>query len=203
MNVEMIGVENAKICDIFEDYEQLINEVNNFIQLNLDDFCSTKRIINKENNSYDYYYKTFKLDAYPNDFISVQIEGIYEKGIVIKITSHRDTGLYHDGINTSGLLILNENDNPKFIINRIDEIVNKTQNDSKPNKKEVELEINKLGKRIDEKYLGKQKFNFYYNVKRHQHKMNILKEKMKLITLKYIKKIEQQKKKIYKHIPNK
>ena len=193
MNVEMIGIENAKISDVFENYEYLIDNVSKFIQSNLDTFCT----------SINHSYQSFKLETYPNDYISIEIQGIYENGIIIRIIAHRDHNTYHDAICTSGLLIIKENEYPKFIIDSISslekenekfKVNNKSNIFIKINQNEVELEINKLGKRIDEKYVGKEKPNVFNSVKRQQYKNNIMKEKIKLVILKSIENLEHSKK---------
>ena len=193
MNIEMINAENAEISDIFESYEELIGNVSKFIQSNLDAFCTP---INRT-------YRTFKLDAYPNDYISVKIEGIYENGIVIRIVAHRDHNTYYDAINTTGLLIIKENECPKFIIDAISGLKKEnekfeTNNEPtlfiKTNQNEIESEINKLGKRIDKKYVGKENINFLSSVKRQQYKANMMKEKIKLLMLKFLSKLEQPQK---------
>ena len=203
MNIKMINVENAQINDIFENYEQLIGEISNFIQSNLDVFCTIRKTIDKKNNIYNCTYQRFRIDAYENDCISAEIYGIYQKGIIIKIIAHSNPGIYKYDTITSGLLIFKENENPKLIIDTIDGRIEHNRiftntNQSKlfinVNQLEIKQELDKLGQRIDKNYVGRIKNNIFYNETKYQQKNDILKENIKILIIKHIQKLECSKK---------
>ena len=200
MNIELINIKDANINDIFMNLEDLIKTVVKSINENLNSFCTPSKNITEKNTNFT--YKTLKINEYPNDYIGAQIYGIYQKGIVIKIFAGSNPGIYKYDTITSGLLIINKNKQPIFVIEEIDgrkeqnRTITKVKEPTifiKTNQNKIELEINDLGKRIDQKYVGSFKNNIYYNEMIHQQKMNMLKSKFKLLILKYLEKIEQVK----------
>ena len=192
---------NIHLIDIFETPEDLIQVVIKYIKENINDFSTLQKTTTEK--SINFTYRNFKLDKYPDDYIGITIYGIYQKGIIIRIMAHSDLGFYkYDNI-TSGLLIIKENENPKLIIDAIDGRIEHNKvltntNQSKlfinVNQHEIQLEIDKLGKRIDHNYVGKIKKNIYYNEKKHQEKIDIIKEKIKILILKHIQQLEYSKK---------
>lgn len=201
MNIELINEQDADINDVFEMPDTLIETVIENIKENLNSICNTNKNVTKKTNNFT--YNSFKINDYPDDCISVQIHGIYQRGIIIRIIAASNPGFYKYDTITSGLLILNENKRPIFVIEELDgriernRLITKTKETTliiKTNQQKIALEIKELGKRIDKKYVGKFKKNIFQNDKIQQQKMNMLKLKFELLILKHLEKLEQVKK---------
>lgn len=205
MNIELINVNEADINNVFQNPEELIKTVIKYIKENLDAFCTPTKNTTKEKTCFT--YSTLKLSEYPSDYISIEIQGIYQKGIIIKVLAKSSSGIYNYDTITSGLLIINENKTPMFIINQIDGRKEQNMNIAKiktptlfikTNQNIIDKEIKDLGQKIDQKYIGIIKNNIYYNEKKHQQKIDILKVKFELLIIKYLEKVEQSKEEITK-----
>ena len=200
MNVELIDVNEADINNVFKKPKDLIESIIKYIKENLDTFCTPTKNIPKE--KINFTYNTIKLNEYPNDYISIEIQGIYQKGIIIKVLANSSRGIYNYDTITSGLLIINEDKTPMFIIDQIDGRKEQNMNIAKittptlfikTNQNIITEEIKALGKRIDQKKVLIIKNNIHYNEKKYHQKIEILKLKFKLLIIKYLEKLEQSK----------
>ncbi len=152
MNVEYIGVEGAKLDNAFISCDNLVSEFNNRLHEEefVNEFCAP---LQREGS---YFYRTSNLCEQSE--YKVEIMSVHENGIVVRIACLADLGTHKNNISTSALLIIRDNDVPKFIIDGVDSFVNKElshDNDlvwSKVNQNVISEAMDSLGKRIDEPF---------------------------------------------------
>ena len=154
MNIQYIGVEGAKLDNAFNGSNTLINLLNKRLkdEVFFNELGNPAYLNNKN------FYRTFDLIEGETDY-KVEIESIHEKGMVIELICAVDAGMNKYNTATSGLLILKDDDVPKFIITGIDARENKEMAKKediiwiKVNEEITKELISDLGKRIDEPYL--------------------------------------------------
>ena len=180
MNIQYIGVEGAKLDNAFNGSDTLINLLNKRLkdEVFFNELGSPAYLNNKN------FYRTFDLIEGETDY-KVEIESIHEKGMVIELICAVDAGMNKYNTATSGLLILKDDDVPKFIITGIDARENKEMAKkediiwTKVNEEITKELISDLGKRIDEPYLVGEKPKDTLLTKNHnQKKMMEVKNKL-------------------------
>lgn len=180
MNIQYIGVEGAKLDNAFNGSNTLINLLNKRLkdEVFFNELGNPAYLNNKN------FYRTFDLIEGETDY-KVEIESIHEKGMVIELICAVDAGMNKYNTATSGLLILKDDDVPKFIITGIDARENKEMAKkediiwTKVNEEITKELIGDLGKRIDEPYLVGEKPKDTLLTKNHnQKKMMEVKNKL-------------------------
>ena len=180
MNIQYIGMEGAKLDNAFNGSDTLINLLNKRLkdEVFFNELGNPAYLNNKN------FYRTFDLIEGETDY-KVEIESIHEKGMVIELICAVDAGMNKYNTATSGLLILKDDDVPKFIITGIDARENKEMAKkediiwTKVNEEITKELISDLLKRIDEPYLVGEKPKDTLLTKNHnQKKMMEVKNKL-------------------------
>ena len=180
MNIQYIGVEGATLDNAFTGSDTLVNLLNKRLkdEVFFNELGNPAYLNNKN------FYRTFDLIEGEIDY-KVEIESIHEKGMVIELICAVDAGMNKYNTATSGLLILKDDDVPKFIITGIDARENKEMAKkediiwTKVNEEITKELISDLGKRIDEPYLVGEKPKDTLLTKNHnQKKMMEVKNKL-------------------------
>ena len=180
MNIQYIGVEGAKLDNAFNGSNTLINLLNKRLkdEVFFNELGNTAYLNNKN------FYRTFDLVEGETDY-NVEIKSIHEKGITIGLMCAVDAGFNKYNVATSGLLILKDGDEPKFVITGIDARENKEiakKEDiiwTKVNEEIAKQLVSDLGNRIDEPYLvGKKPKDTMLTKNHNQKKMMEVKNKL-------------------------
>ena len=160
---------------------------------NPEDLIRRAHDVIRANREYITNYRDLNMN-YP-EFITINLEGVYENGIVYNIFCHVDAAAEHYNTMTSAKLIVRRDGTVKFIIEGVDCRVNKSEKSKEApyllgrvNQNKLEEEMKKLGKRIDLPLIDK-KSNVFN--RRHKEKVRELtKQKVQVLIYESIMHLE-------------
>lgn len=194
MNIEYIGIDGAIIDEHFKVPDDMIDRYVSLSKSYLD------YIIKPTSCRFEHKYISLGLGF--SNFVSAEIQGVYENGVVFKFICHIDNAACkYDDATSAYLIVMDDGSKPIFIINGIDARCNVEslgcERDCfliKTNKEYVDLYFSKLGKRIDfDNFIVPESKKNISSRRRLQKKVELIQSKIKAKVCKAINKIESSK----------
>ena len=194
MNIEYIGVDGAIIDEHFKVPDEMIDRYVSMTKSYLD------YIIKPTSCRFEHNYISLAL-GYSN-YVSAEIQGVYENGVVFEFICHIDNAACkYDDATSAYLIVMDDGSKPIFIINGIDARCNDVSLGSerecfliKTNKEYINLYFSKLGKRIDfDNFLVPESKKNIISRRRLQEKIELVQSKIKAKVCKATKKVESSK----------
>ena len=194
MNIEYIGIDGAIIDEHFKVPDDMIE---NYVSLmkTYSDYIITP-------TSCRFEHKYISLGLGFSNYVSAEIQGVYENGVVFKFICHIDNAACkYDDATSAYLIVMDDGSKPIFIINGIDARCNDKslgcERDSfliETNKEYVDLYFSILGKRIDfDNFIVPESKKNIISRRRLQKKVELIQSKIKAKVCKAINKIESSK----------
>lgn len=194
MDIKYIGVEGATIDEHFKAPDEMIEKYVSMMRSYYD------YIMKSTSCRYEHRYISLALGF--SNYVSAEIQGVYENGVVFEFICHIDNAASrYDTATSAYLIVKDDGSKPIFIISGIDGRCNEEKlgydrNNFliKTNKEYIEEYFSKLGERIDlDIFIVSESEKNIIKRRRLQKKIELIQNKVKAKVCKAINTIESSK----------